>query len=95
MMVDGLLGHDETLGDLRVTQPVGEEQEHLELAPGQAAWILARARPSLKPSGPAGPQPPRDDRRTGVRAGAASLSVVVWYSPVATVSSVFSDVISA
>ena len=44
MMLDCLLGHDETLGDLRVTQPVGEQREHLELASGQAGWILARAR---------------------------------------------------
>jgi len=34
MMVDRLLGNDETLSDLRVTQPVGKQREHLELAPG-------------------------------------------------------------
>ena len=44
VMVDRFLGDDEPLGDLRVTQPVGEQHEHLELAPGQTGRVFARAR---------------------------------------------------
>ena len=48
-MVHRAPGHDETLGDLRVLQPVSDEHKHLELSRGQVRGVLARGR--TRPAG--------------------------------------------
>src|SRR4051812_36357178 len=42
-MVDGALGYDETLGDLRIAQTVGDEHQYLELARREPSGVFPRA----------------------------------------------------
>ena len=44
-MVDGTTRHDQTIGDLQVSETRREKAEHLELARGQPRRILESGRP--------------------------------------------------
>ena len=70
MVVHGLAGYDQSLGDLRVAHPLRDEREHLELARGQAGGIAARRRPGALAQVPysALAQRARDPRRRRARA---------------------------
>ena len=41
-MIDGFLGHDQSLSDLGVAEAFGQACEHLEFACGEACRIVAR-----------------------------------------------------
>ena len=43
-MIDCLLRDDQALGDLDVTQPHGDQHNDIELARGEAGWVLLRLR---------------------------------------------------
>ena len=48
-MGDGLLGHEQAAGDLRVAQALGHEREHLDLARGEPGGIGAGRRARAAP----------------------------------------------
>ena len=67
MVINGVLGEDEPLGDLGVPESLRDEREHLELTCGEVGRILPRRRPrpSRQPACAALPQPAGDDGRRG------------------------------
>ena len=65
VMVDGFLGDEQPVGDLRVAQVLGEQREDLQLAgsePGRVGPGLS-ARSARDPTRAAGSQPAHDHRR--------------------------------
>src|SRR2546421_11665516 len=44
-MVDGARGHEESIPDRGVTEPVGDHRENLELPRREQGWVPARGRP--------------------------------------------------
>ena len=68
-MVDGLLSHEEALGDLAVAETLSDEPEHLDLSGRQAGWVLLgrSARASRQPSDAALAQATGDDPRRRLR----------------------------
>ncbi len=75
MVADGLRGEEESLRDLAVAGPFGDEPEDLELTRGQLAGIGAgrRARPAWDVPYPDRSQVPRDTQRVSSCADAVAL----------------------
>jgi len=67
MMIDRLLRDDQTLGDLRIAQSLGEQGEHLELAGGETGRVITRpwTRPARHAAHASLAQSPGDDRGRG------------------------------